>query len=622
MIIYSAVKTDFIRDVENGRIADEINSCMLEKMGRHTAANEFRAWDNSMQHMYKVMNDPDIPGNAGIAVEYNIPRTSKRVDLIISGYDGSGVPNAVIIELKQWESLEAVDGSETLVETYTGNAVRRVVHPSYQAWSYAALIRDYNAAVQEGPIILSPCVFMHNYQLKDNDPVMSSRYAPYLTDAPVFTRTGLRELREFIRSRIVSGDDKKVIYQIDSSRLSPSKSLQDSIAGMLAGNREFVMIDDQRVVYDEIVSCSEKCRTDNKKRTVIVEGGPGTGKSVIAVNLLAELTKRGQIAQYVSKNSAPRIVYRERLKGNITKSSVDNMFKGSGVYTDTPLNAADTIIADEAHRLNAKSGMFQNMGENQIREIIHSSRCSVFFIDEDQRVTMSDIGSIDEIKKQAEQENSQVIQMKLASQFRCSGSDGYPAWVDDVLETGSACGLTAKDMNYDVRIFDDPCELRAAIEEKNRENHRSRMLAGYCWDWIRDGKDKSDVYDIVIGDFKMSWNLGNSVFALDASSINEVGCIHTSQGLEFDYAGVIIGNDMRFDGNRIVTDFRQRARTDQSMKGIKKLYGSDPKEALRRADEIIKNTYRTLLTRGMKGCYIYCTDKPLSEHLNQRLGCS
>ncbi len=320
------------------------------------------------------------------------------------------------------------------------------------------------------------------------------------------------------------------------------------------------------------------------------------------------------------KNSAPRTVYQKKLKGTMKKSSVDNMFKGSGIYTEAENNIVHTILVDEAHRLNAKSGMFQNMGENQIKEIIHAAQCSVFFIDESQRVTMSDIGSVEEIERWANLEGSEIIHMELVSQFRCNGSDGYLAWLDNVLEIRETANYDIEDMDYDIRVFDDPNELRAAIVEKNNINHRSRMLAGYCWDWIADGKDKTDVYDIVIGDFHMSWNLGNSIFAIDDSSINEVGCIHTSQGLEFDYVGVIIGNDLRYSGRAIVTDFNERARTDQSMKGIKKLYKADSGEALARADEIIKNTYRTLLTRGMKGCYIYCTDKKLSTYLKEQIG--
>lgn len=617
MIVYDGIKSDFIRSIEEGTIASQIEQRVLDKLGRHTGKSEFRSWDNSMQHMYKALIDPSIPDNAGIAIEYNIPQTSKRVDFIISGYDKYHKPNAVIIELKQWESLEAVEGSDSLVETYTGGGNRRVVHPSYQAWSYASLIKDYNQTVQDKLIDLHPCVFMHNYQLRNNDPAISLQYNDYISEAPVFTKTDLFNLRSFINKTIHIGDNKEVIYDIDHGKIRPSKSLQDSISKMLSGNKEFTMIDDQKVVYDEILNCAEKCFSDEKKRTIIVQGGPGTGKSVIAVNLLAELTQRGQFVQYVSKNSAPRTVYQRKLKGTMKKSSIDNMFKGSGIYTEAGNNIVNTIIVDEAHRLNEKSGMFQNMGENQIKEIIHASMCSVFFIDESQRVTLSDIGKVSAIEEWAEKEDSEVVHMELVSQFRCNGSDGYLAWVDNTLEIRETANYDLNGIDYDIKVFDDINEMRNAIIEKNNENHRSRLLAGYCWDWIKDGKNSTDCYDIVIGDFKMSWNLGNSIFAIDDSSINEVGCIHTAQGLEFDYVGVIIGDDMRYDGHKIVTDFNKRASTDQSLKGIKKLSKNYPVEAQQRADEIIKNTYRTLMTRGMKGCYIYCTNKELSTYFKE-----
>ena len=146
------------------------------------------------------------------------------------------------------------------------------------------------------------------------------------------------------------------------------------------------------------------------------------------------------------------------------------------------------------------------------------------------------------------------------------------------------------------------------------------MLAGYCWDWISSGKNNTNVHDITIGDFGMSWNLGSSsTWAIDPESVNEIGCIHTCQGLEFDYCGVIIGDDLRYEDG-IVTDYTKRAKTDQSIKGLKKLLKEDKDDALKQADAIIKNTYRTLMTRGQKGCYIYCTDKKLSAYLKERLG--
>lgn len=346
----------------------------------------------------------------------------------------------------------------------------------------------------------------------------------------------------------------------------------------------------------------------------------GTGKTVVAINLLAELTKRNQFVQYVSKNAAPRTVYGYKLKGTMKKSSVDNLFKGSGCYTEAPMNSVGTILADEAHRLNEKSGMFQNMGENQIKEIIHASWCSVFFIDESQRVTTSDIGSIAEIEKWAEREHSEVIKMELSSQFRCNGSDGYLAWIDDVLQIRDTANYDLEGIDYDIRICDSPKEMEHIVIEKNRIRNRARILAGYCWNWPKETRNDANYHDIKIGDYGISWNLdGGDAFAINPDSVHEAGCIHTSQGLEFDYVGVIIGDDMRYENGEIVTDYSKRAKTDQSMKGIKGLAKDDPEKASRLAEEIIKNTYRTLMTRGMKGCYVYCTNSELAAYLKERL---
>ena len=381
------------------------------------------------------------------------------------------------------------------------------------------------------------------------------------------------------------------------------------------------MLDEQKVIYEEVLNEARQSVKDEKKRVLIIKGGPGTGKSVVAINLLAQLTKEDQFCQYVSKNSAPRNVYRKKLKGSIRKSSVDNMFKSSGVYTETESNMIDTILVDEAHRLNEKSGMFHNIGENQIKEIIHSAKCSVFFIDESQRVTLQDIGRISEIKKWAEKENARVKEMELASQFRCNGSNGYLAWLDHILQIRDTANYDMEGIDYEIRIIDSPKEMQELIVDKNRiSKNKARILAGYCWDWKKEGVNDTSVHDIIIDDFEISWNLKNTTtFAIDDDSINEAGCINTSQGLEFDYVGVIIGNDMRYENGKIITDFTKRAKTDQSLKGIKKLYKENPEFAKKEADEIIKNTYRTLMTRGMKGCYVYCTDSQLSDYFKECL---
>ncbi|MCR5702981.1 MAG: DUF2075 domain-containing protein [Eubacterium sp.] len=620
MLIYNGTKENFMYDTENDLLEQKLYDTIKRKMNRSTGLSELNSWRNSLREMYITLNDSGIPSDSGVAIEYNIPQTSKRIDFLISGFGADDKGNVVIIELKQWEKLSAVEGQDNIVETYTGGANRRVVHPSYQAWSYSALIQDYNEYVQDSDIKLHPCAYLHNYPRTEHDPLDAEQYEEALTDAPAFTYGQREALRSFIKKHIMKGDQEDTLIKIEHGKIKPSKQLQDSIESMLRGNQEFIMLDEQKVVYENILELSCKCQRDGKKRTIIVEGGPGTGKTVVAINLLAELTKRMQFVQYVSKNAEVRKVYGYKLKGSMKKKSVDLLFTGSGSYTSAPINFVGTILADEAHRLNEKSGMFQNIGENQIKEIIHASLCSVFFIDESQRVTTSDIGSVTEIEKWAEKEKSQVIKMELVSQFRCNGSDGYLAWVDNTLQIRETANYDLDEIDYDVRICDSPFEMQEIVLEKNHIRNRARILAGYCWNWPKATRGNSSFHDIQIGDYGISWNLDNGeAFAINEESVHEAGCIHTSQGLEFDYVGVIIGDDMRYDGEKVITDFTKRARTDNSLKGIKTIAKENPEKADAIADEIIKNTYRTLMTRGMKGCYVYCTDKKLADYLRKML---
>lgn len=508
-----------------------------------------------------------------------------------------------------------------MVETYLGGSKRPTTHPSYQAWSYSCLIEDFNEEVRNVPIHLQPCAYLHNYFIQENDPLLDEHYAEYIEKSPVFRKGEMEQLRQFIKKYIKYGDENGIIAKIENGRIKPSKSLQDSIAAMLQGNPEFVMIDDQKVVYEQILDYSASCIAENKKGVFIVIGGPGTGKSVLAINLLVQLIQDDYFAMYVTKNSAPRDVYATKLKGTMKKKSIDNLFKGSGSFHATDKNEFDVLIVDEAHRLNEKSGLFSNLGENQVKELMNSAKFSVFFIDEAQRVTLKDIGSVELIKRFADELGLQVYEGELASQFRCDGSNGYIAWLDDVLGIRETANNNDLGMDYDIQIVDSPNLLRNMIKEKNKVNNKARIVAGYCWEWISGEKNNRDVHDIVIEeyDFSISWNLGNDIWAIAEASVDEAGCIHTCQGLEFEYVGVIIGDDLRYEDGIVITDYTKRAKTDQSVKGIKKWMKEEPEKAAVAVDAIIRNTYRTLMSRGQKGCFLYCTDEKLAEYLKQRL---
>ena len=624
MIIYENTKGGFIDDVRSGLIADKVETSFSNMNLSHSNLAEYRAWANSLLYMRNVLDDDYISDECKLAIEYQIPLTSKRVDFLIAGMDEDNNNNVVVIELKQWENCTPTQRPD-VVYAYTGGAERAVCHPSYQAYSYSKIIENFNEDVYKENISLYPCAYLHNFREENRKNIEHYNYKEAIALAPVFLSHDVNKLRDFIKSFIKKKDNIDILMKIENGKLKPAKALQDSLSSMLNGNREFYLIDEQKVAYETVRKLVEKSLREinrttgqNQKYTIIVEGGPGTGKSVVAIQLLCDLIKKGFSANYVTKNAAPRNVYFAKLRQNdYKKNYIVSLFRGSGQYINVPNNYFDCLIADEAHRLNAKSGMFQNLGENQIKEIIHASKVSVFFIDENQKVTTSDIGSIEEIKRFAEMEGSIVYhneELNLVSQFRCNGSDGYLSFLDHMLGIKQNVNLDI-DLDYDVRLFSNPNKMREELKLKNNINNKSRMLAGYCYNWITKNDRFSDIYDIDLeNNFKAKWNFGStSTWAIDEDSFEQVGCIHTSQGLEFDYVGVIVGKDLRFENNKVITDFKERAKTDTSLKGIKS------NKNYKLADEIIRNTYRTLLSRGQKGCYIYCEDKNLLQYISDLL---
>ncbi len=427
------------------------------------------------------------------------------------------------------------------------------------------------------------------------------------------------KLKSFIKRYIRRGDNGSIVVEIEAGKIRPSKYIADSIDKMLKGNQEFVLVDDQKLVFENALALAKHAST--KKSVMIVEGGPGTGKSVVAVNLLAALTRLRKLARYVSKNAAPRSVYESKLTGKMRKTEISSLFSGSGVFTEGKLNEFDVLIVDEAHRLNEKSGLYQNLGDNQIKELISAARTSIFFIDEDQRVTLKDIGRKSEIERWAKEFGAAVSFAKLESQFRCGGSDGYLDWLDEVLGVQTTANQTFDRASFDFKVVDSPNALREMIRAANKANNRARMVAGYCWNWV--SKRQPQAYDIVMPehDFQARWNLSSdgSLWIVAPESVEEIGCIHTSQGLEVDYIGVIVGPDFVVRNGGVVTVPEGRARTDKSLSGFKSRRKAGDKGVVEEADAIIKNTYRTLMTRGMKGCYVYFTDPETAEYFKARM---
>ena len=619
MIVYQTNKSGFLADVFTKDIEEVILAAFRSRTGRAVSSAEVRSWKESLLAVAKVLNDDGIPGECGVAIEYGVPQTSKRIDFILSGADSTRREQLIIIELKQWASAQKTD-RDGIVSTRFAHGRTETNHPSYQAWSYASLLSSFNEAVYEGGTGLQPCAYLHNYT--DDGVLTDAFYAHYVQLAPVFLKgeSEKTKLRSFIKQHVRYGDAHSLLYRIDSGRIRPSKGLVECLSGMLAGKQEFVLIDDQKVVYETALSIAMRASAQ-AKQVIIIEGGPGTGKSVVAINLLVVLNARRQVAKYVTKNAAPRSVFEQTLAGSLRKTQISNLFCGSGAFTDTHANVFDTLIVDEAHRLNEKSGLYGNLGTNQIQELIGAAKCSIFFLDEDQRVTFKDIGESTEIERRAHLAGASVTTLALASQFRCNGSNGYLAWLDNLLGIRPTANEHLGAHEFDFQVFDSPEALRREIFEKNKASNKARMVAGYCWDW--KSKKDSNVRDVVIPEygFAMRWNLtkDGGLWMIARESVNEIGCIHTCQGLEVDYIGVIVGLDWVVRNGVAVTQPEKRSRHDKSLSGYKRLHEQNPAEAQQKADRIIKNTYRTLMTRGMKGCYVYFMDPEAARYVRSRI---
>lgn len=617
MIVYENTLNNFINDVIMNEISDKILSMMKESHLSGGSASEVNSWNNSLHFMKDVLDDPIIPYDCSVAIEYNIPQTSKRVDFMILGKDDNNKDHIIIVELKQWAKVSKKDNlsKHTIMSDLRGK--EPTAHPSYQAYSYKALLMNYCDGLNLDSSQLNPCTYLHNMSESYRNIIEDELYDEWTQEAPVFLKKDVLKLRNFINQYIkAKSNDGQLLYKIDYGRIKPQKSLQESLDSMLCGNEEFKMIDDQVVAFDVIMKAIYNAQYDNKKHVVIVSGGPGTGKSVLAINVLARsIIDLGLNASYITKNMAPRKCYEKLLSKGNAKKEVDlkMAIKSPHSLPFIPNNGIDVGIFDEAHRMQKAPYMYK--GNDMLEDAIKASRVSVFFVDEDQRITVNDCYNIEYIKEYALKLGAIIDTpepFELTSQFRCNGSDGYISFINDLLNIANTANKTFDLSNFEMKVFDDPNLLRDELRIKNSANNKSRMVAGYCYDW--NVKNNRGEWDIILpNDFKAKWNLeGDDVWAINPKSFEEVGCIHTCQGMEFDYVGVIIGKDLIYKNEKVVTNKFAISKDDKTSK-IRNCQNEEL------ADRLIKNTYKVLLTRGQKGCYIYCEDKALSEYIKNRI---
>lgn len=616
---YLKTKAEFLEDAP--QIADLLWEGVRDQLGETKAkdGSEYRAWKESLQVMYWVLNDPALPDDIGVGLELKVEGSKKRADLVLTGLGVDGRSTVVIVELKNWSdpSLELARLSDHVVMQGKVH-----LHPSAQALEYETLLRDFYVVVSDGEVEVFSCAFLGN--LENRELLETAADPETIESAPFFCKGENDEFRRFVAERIATGDSGAALEKIELSEITPSKQLADRLASQLGGNNDFKLIGNQKQAFKEVLASLEAA-TSGERVVVLVEGGPGTGKSVVAIKLLSEvISKNRWDARYVTKNAAPRAVFDARLHRDRSSQSIRHLFVSSDTFWSHGGDPYDLLIVDEAHRLVPRGARAGSGGENQVAEIIAASRISVFFVDDDQAVTWQDFGFADQVSTSASQAGASLVRIELDTQFRQLGGGDYLGWVNHVLGISPSEKVPGIASDYEVKIFDSPSEMRDAIFKKNsRSKHNdSRLLAGYCWEW--ESRSDTSVDDIAFPgtDFSMKWNLnhhGQAWMAEDDGYL-QVGSVFTAQGLEGPFMGVIIGNDLMVREGQLQTDPNARARSDQtSFRGSSWRQKSDDPEVLAKLDQIIRNQYRVLLTRGTRGTFIFSEDQETREYFRQQL---
>lgn len=618
MRLYSGSSLDFIDDSVHNRIADKLRDAYFVTCRREASPSEVNSWRNSLRAISQVFDKAAL-NDHGVLLEYELPLTSKRLDCLITGRNEMLHDNAVIIELKQWDRCEEGDGDR--VVTFVGHADRDVLHPSVQVGQYKMYLEDGHTAFHEGqdPIALKACSYLHNYSFAANDPILAGKFESALREFPLFSSDDVDKLTDYLRPELSHGEGMHALNRILESKYRPSKKLLDHVGRLLEGRPEYVLLDEQLVAFDRVLTEAKQAHKDKRKATIVIRGGPGTGKSVIALNLLSALSRTGLNTHYVTGSKA----FTETLR-RIVGRRASQQVKYFNSYIDAGANDIDVMICDEAHRIREHSHTrytprSQRSLKLQIQELFDASKVIVFFVDDNQVVRPGEIGSAKMILNHAKQSKCRVFDYKLEAQFRCNGSDGFINWVNNTLEIERTANvLWNLNDKFDFRIVESPEELEKLIKERIQAGATGRLTAGFCWPWSDPEPSGSLVSDVTIGEYVRPWNAKSSagrlvrevppenLWAHDARGSDQIGCIYTAQGFEFDYVGVIFGPDLVY-------------RHGVGWMGDKtKSFDTVVKRSKENFVDLVKNTYRVLLTRGMKGCFVHFVDKETEQLFKSR----
>ena len=585
-------------------------------------ARDVAAWTRGIPALARVLADSGLT-DPEVMIGFRLPFSNRRVDAVVCGVDPvSGRDSFVLIETSGWARVYPVDGAADLCRV-PGSGSREWLTPIARVDGYRRYLRSVTEAFDLEGARLGGAAFL--YDAADAETAWLHETAGD-GDSHLFTAADQPEFIAFLRSRLAAGDGSEAASRLLDGPHRANRELMEVAAAQIAGRDRFVLLDDQHVAHSLVLRATQAAAARNLKEVVVVTGGPGSGKSVIALDLLGQLYRQGVKVLHATGSRAFTTALRDVAgRGD---SRVKALFTYFNNFSRARRDSLDVLLCDEAHRMRATSAnqytrADQRTGKPQVEELIDAAKVPVFLLDQDQVVRPGEVGTFAAIERAAAARGLTVRHVVLDEQFRNGGSALYDHWVRRLLglEPGGAVRWRGGGGAFDLRVADTPSALEAELTENSEAGAEARMTAGLCWPWTEPTREGTLVPDVSIGGWHRPWNVKgdrgvgsapkSALWATADGGFGQVGCIYAAQGFEYLWNGVVFGPDLVRRSGRWVAvraanrDPRLAAKTDDVEFG-----------------RLVRNVYRVLLTRGLRGTVIYSTDPETLEFFHTLIDAS
>ncbi|MFE9189088.1 DNA/RNA helicase domain-containing protein [Micromonospora sp. NPDC007208] len=616
MLAFQTTPAQIVALYDDKRLDDEL-AAYLTGSGYKVNEPERRSWRNSLPALARhlcALGYSDLDA----LVEYQLPRSSRRIDVILAGADPLTMrATYLIVELKQWSEASRYDDDGSVLSVT--HLDQPQLHPALQVEAYCAYLVDYVEKVREWPDAVHGMAYLHNAK-RDRIPDLMRKRS---YQSMVWTPDKAAQFQSYFERRFDRVRHPRAALQLLTSPVRQSTQLLSLAADEVTNRAHFPLLDEQRAAYELVLQGVRWAEAGRRKRVVVISGGPGSGKSAIGLNLLAELAREErQIAHATGSRAFTRTLqqYARRQPADPVQRTRP-LFNYFMDFMDATPDKLDVLICDEAHRIRERSTKGSRQGSKpQVQELIEAAKVPVFLLDDNQVVRPDEVGSVDTITEAAGQLDLEVDRIELGAQFRCGGSPRYERWVLHLLGLARAAPYRWKgDERFRLALVDSPEEMETILRGCQDRGETARISAGFCWPWTHRAQNGRLVPDVRIESWARPWNAyddyppkgipTSAYWATDPRGFGQIGCIYTAQGFEYNWSGVIIGKDLVVRDGRFVSDPRKSC--DPA------IVNREGRVIARNADRLIRNTYKVLLTRGLRGTLLFADDPETQDFLSR-----